>query len=85
MEAIQYIDYLVVFEDPDPRAFLSAVNPDKHFKSCEGYKGIEEDVLDRSKIHLLDDIPNYSSSLMFKKLYYDMIYQDTQRGDAQDV
>jgi len=80
LEAIGCIDYLVVFEEADPREFLRAINPDAHFKSKEGYKGIEEEVLDRSKIKLLEDIPNYSSSLLFKKLYHDMIYWDMQRG-----
>lgn len=81
LEAIEYIDYLVVFEEPDPRAFLNAIQPDAHYKSCEGYKGIEEEVIDRERIHLLDDIPNYSSTRLFKRLYEDLIYQDTQRGE----
>ena len=81
LEAIEYIDYLVVFEEPDPRAFLAAVQPDAHYKSREGYKGIEEEVIDRERIHLLDDIPNYSSTRLFKRLYDDLIYQDMQRGE----
>ena len=72
LEAIEHIDYLVVFEEPDPRAFLQAVSPDAHYKSKSGYKGIEEEVIDREKIHLLDDLPNYSSSLLFQKLYEDL-------------
>ena len=72
LEAIEYIDYLVVFEEPDPRNFLRAVNPDAHFKSKEGYKGIEEEVIDRAKIHLLDDLPGYSSTRLFEKLYEDL-------------
>jgi len=75
LEAIEYIDYLVVFEEPDPRAFLEAVNPDAHFKSKEGYKGIEEEVIDRAKIHLLDDLPGYSSTRLFERLHRDQIYQ----------
>jgi len=81
LEAIEHIDYLVVFEELDPRAFLQAIAPDKHFKSREGYKGIEEDVIARKRIHLLDDIPNYSSTRLFKRLYDDLIYQDMQRGE----
>lgn len=73
LEAIEYIDYLVVFEEPDPRNFLRAVQPDAHYKSKSGYKGIEEEVLDREKIHLLDDLPGYSSTRLFQKLYEDFV------------
>jgi len=84
LEAIEYIDYLVVFEEPDPRIFLRTVQPDAHYKSREGYKGIEEAVIPRERIHLLDDIPNYSSTRLFKRLYDDLIYQDMQRkGDHE--
>ena len=72
LEAIDDIDYLCVFEETTPLNFLKAIQPDFHVKSKEGYKGIEEQVLPKEKIILLDDIPNYSSTKLFQKLFEDL-------------
>jgi len=85
LQAIEYIDYLTIFDEPTPCNFLRAIQPDIHVKSKEGYKGLEETVIDRDKIILIEDVPNYSSSMLFKKLYHDMVHSDTYRKGQPEV
>lgn len=45
LASLDCVDYVVMFDETDPREFLKVVKPDFHVKSKEGYKGIEHDVI----------------------------------------
>lgn len=70
--SLQDVDYVCIFDEDDPREFLRYIKPDIHVKSKSGYKGLEKDVVESNggKIKLLDDIPNYSSAEILKRLVY---------------
>ncbi|HLF53601.1 MAG TPA: hypothetical protein VI544_00295, partial [Candidatus Nanoarchaeia archaeon] len=67
--SIRYVDYVVIFGEPDPREFLGRIKPDYHIKSKGGYTGIEKDVVESNggQIILLDDLPGYSTSEILAK------------------
>lgn len=70
LAALEAVDYVVIFNEPDPRNFLKAVKPDFHVKSKLGYKGIEKDVVEKNggKIILIDDIPGLSTTMLIDKI-----------------
>jgi len=45
---LEIVDYVVIFDELDPREFIKAVKPNFHVKSKEGYKGIEGEVVGSS-------------------------------------
>lgn len=64
ISALEMVDYVTIFDEPDPRALLDIIKPDYHVKSKTGYKGIEKEVVERygGQIILLDDVPGYSTT-----------------------
>ena len=65
--ALRVVDYVHIFDEPDPIAFLSELNPDVHVNGAEyGENCIERDVVIRNggKLHLVDRIPNLSTSAL---------------------
>ena len=70
LSALYFVDYVVMFNEIDPREFLKVVKPTYHVKSREGYKGIEGDIVREGggKVVLVDDVPNLSTSDIVKKI-----------------
>ena len=64
LSMLEMIDYITIFDEDDPRAFLNDIRPTFHVKSRKGYKGIEQKVVERygGRIFLIDDLPGYSTS-----------------------
>jgi len=85
LSALECVDYITIFDEPDPLNFLRAIEPHLHVKSRKGYKGLEKEVIDENKIHLIRDVPGYSSTMLLKKLYEDRIYSDTYRRGQSEV
>ena len=70
LAALEMVDYVVIFDELDPCAFLDVVKPDVHVKSKSGYKGIEKDTVEKNggKVILLDDEPGYSTTDLIKRI-----------------
>jgi D-beta-D-heptose 7-phosphate kinase/D-beta-D-heptose 1-phosphate adenosyltransferase len=63
--ALRLVDYVHIFDEPDPIAFLEQVRPDVHVNGSEyGYDCIERDVVRRGggEIHIVERIPGLSTS-----------------------
>ena len=69
LAALELVDYVVIFDEDDPRELLSVIKTDVHCKSKSGYLGIEEEVVKRTgRVELIDDIPGISTSEIIKKI-----------------
>lgn len=70
LASLECVDYVVIFDELDPRKFLQAVKPNFHVKSKLGFKGIERGVVESNggKIILLEDIPGISTTDLIKKI-----------------
>ena len=69
--ALRMVDYVHIFEEPDPVAFLSELHPDVHVNGAEyGENCVERDVVVRNggRLHLVDRIPDLSTSGIVKQL-----------------
>jgi rfaE bifunctional protein nucleotidyltransferase chain/domain len=69
--ALRVVDYVHIFDEPDPVAFLSELNPDVHVNGAEyGENCIERDVVIRGggRLHLVDRIAGESTSAIVKTL-----------------
>jgi D-beta-D-heptose 7-phosphate kinase/D-beta-D-heptose 1-phosphate adenosyltransferase len=69
--ALRVVDYVHIFDEPDPIAFLSEFSPDVHVNGAEyGENCIERDVVihNGGKLHLVDRIPNLSTSALVAQL-----------------
>lgn len=62
--ALDYVDFVFEFGEDTPERFLRMLQPDFHFKSRSGYKGVEQIVLSEcgGRVILTEDIPGISSS-----------------------
>jgi D-beta-D-heptose 7-phosphate kinase/D-beta-D-heptose 1-phosphate adenosyltransferase len=63
--ALRMVDYVHVFDEPDPIAFLREVNPDVHVNGSEyGENCIERDTVIRGggRLHIVNRIPGLSTS-----------------------
>ncbi len=63
--ALRIVDYVHIFDEPDPIAFLEEVKPDVHVNGAEyGEACIESDAVTRhgGSVHLVDRIPGLSTS-----------------------
>ena len=69
LAALECVDYVVIFDEPDPRHVLGLIKPDVHVKSRSGFKGVERETVEKNggKIVLIDDIPGISTSEILKK------------------
>lgn len=71
LSSSKYVDYVILFDETDPRLFLDFVKPKYHVKSKSGFKGLEKDVVERNggQIVLLEDFPNYSSTDVIERCF----------------
>ncbi len=70
LAALECVDYIVIFDETDPRKLLGVIKPDFHVKSKAGFKGIEKEVVEKNngKIILLDDIESFSTTKIIEKI-----------------
>ena len=69
--ALRMVDYVHIFDEADPVAFLSELHPDVHVNGAEyGENCIERDVVvgNGGRLHLVDRIGNESTSEIVKTL-----------------
>jgi D-beta-D-heptose 7-phosphate kinase/D-beta-D-heptose 1-phosphate adenosyltransferase len=69
--ALRMVDYVHIFDEPDPRAFLSELKPDVHVNGIEyGPNCVERDVVisNGGRLHLVDRIANLSTSGLARQL-----------------
>ena len=63
--ALRMVDYVHIFDEPDPIAFLNELNPDVHVNGSEyGEDCIESETVKRGggRIHIVDRLPGLSTS-----------------------
>jgi D-beta-D-heptose 7-phosphate kinase/D-beta-D-heptose 1-phosphate adenosyltransferase len=71
--AMRYVDYVHVFDEPEPMAFLAQVRPDVHVNGAEyGEDCIEAPTVRRfgGRIHLVNRIDGLSTSGVLEKLAF---------------
>ena len=71
MAALEFVDYVTMFEETDPRALLAKIKPHVHVNGAEyGAHCIEADVVLQhgGKIHIVELIPGLSTSAIIKKI-----------------
>jgi len=70
LAALDIADYVVIFNEPDPRELLKVIKPNFHVKSKSGFKGIERDVVEKNngKIILIEDVPGISTTQIVAKI-----------------
>jgi rfaE bifunctional protein nucleotidyltransferase chain/domain len=68
--ALSIVDYVVIFDEDDPRELLLAIKPHVHVKSKSGYKGIEKDAVEGNggTIFLFDDLPGISTTYILERV-----------------
>jgi bifunctional ADP-heptose synthase (sugar kinase/adenylyltransferase) len=63
--SLRTVDYVHIFDEPDPIAFLKEINPDVHVNGAEyGEHCIESETVKHGggAIHVVDRIPGLSTS-----------------------
>lgn len=70
LSELENIDFVIIFEELDPRNILDKVKPTFHIKSVSGYKGLEGDIIRNNGgyIILLEDIPDLSTTNIIDKI-----------------
>lgn len=72
MTALEFVDFVTWFDEPDPRRLLSVIKPDVHVNGAEyGEHCIEAEIV-RShggRLHLVQLVPGLSTSQIIKKIY----------------
>jgi len=70
--ALDIVDYVVIFDEPDPRKFLECVKPDFHAKGkdWEGKRIPEMDVLEKygGKMVYINLVPGHSTTDLIRKI-----------------
>jgi bifunctional ADP-heptose synthase (sugar kinase/adenylyltransferase) len=69
--ALRTVDYVHVFDEADPIAFLAELNPDVHVNGSEyGENCIESDIVKRGggRVHIVARIPGLSTTNLLQKL-----------------
>jgi rfaE bifunctional protein nucleotidyltransferase chain/domain len=69
--ALRVVDYVHIFDEPNPIAFLKELNPDVHVNGAEyGENCIESETVKRGggRIHLVDRVPGLSTSRLVDML-----------------
>jgi D-glycero-beta-D-manno-heptose 1-phosphate adenylyltransferase len=69
--ALRMVDYVHIFDESDPIAFLQEVKPDVHVNGSEyGYDCIESDTVRRNggTIHIVDKLPGLSTTNLLTSL-----------------
>lgn len=71
LAALELIDYVVIFNEKDPRKLLSMIKPDVHVNGSEyGEKCIEADVVKKygGRIHIVKLLTGYSTTMLIEKI-----------------
>lgn len=71
LAALESVDYVVIFNEEDPRCLLSIIKPDIHVNGNEyGYDCIEADVVKENggEIHLVKNYGGLSTTKLLQKL-----------------
>lgn len=71
LSAIRWIDYVTVFDEPNPISLLEQIRPDVHTNGAEyGHDCIEAPVVRQhgGRIHLVDRIPTLSTTDLIKRV-----------------
>lgn len=70
LAALEIVDYVIIFDEDDPRDLLKVIKPDIHVKSKAGYKGIEKEVVESNggAIYLIDDVPGLSTTHILNRI-----------------
>jgi rfaE bifunctional protein nucleotidyltransferase chain/domain len=71
MSALEFVDYVTWFDEPDPRNLLSIVCPHVHVNGAEyGSECIESDIVREcgGELYIVDRIPQLSTSDIIQKI-----------------
>lgn len=71
LSSIRYVDYVVIFHEPNPIKLIQAIKPDVHVNSITyGYDCVERETVEKygGKIKLFDIIEGHSTSELIKKI-----------------
>ncbi len=71
MSALELVDYVTWFDEPDPRGILAKIQPDVHVNGSEyGENCIEAEIVKKygGKIHIVTLTPGLSSSSIIEKI-----------------
>lgn len=70
LSTLSLIDYIVIFNEDDPRNLLDIIKPNFHVKSKAGFIGIEKETVERNngKVVLVDDLPGFSTTSIINKI-----------------
>ncbi len=70
LAGLEAVDFVVIFDETDPRALLEAIKPHFHVKAKTGYTGIEQETVEKhgGKIVLIEHIGNHSTSNIINKI-----------------
>jgi rfaE bifunctional protein nucleotidyltransferase chain/domain len=77
LAGLESVDYVVIFEETDPRNLLEIIKPDFHVKSVSGFKaspgfidGVERSTVERNggQVKLIEDINGVSTTDIIKKI-----------------
>lgn len=69
--SIKYVDYVTIFNEPNPRKLIEIIKPDVHVNGYEyGYNCIEASVLKKYgvKLYLVKRVGDYSTTNIIKKI-----------------
>jgi rfaE bifunctional protein nucleotidyltransferase chain/domain len=71
LSALRWIDYVTLFDEPDPIALLDIIRPDVHTNGSEyGMDCIEAPTVKKhgGKIHIVERIPTLSTSELIRRI-----------------
>jgi D-glycero-beta-D-manno-heptose 1-phosphate adenylyltransferase len=71
MAALEFVDFVTWFEEPDPRAILNRLKPDVHVNGAEyGANCIEAETVlaNGGRLHLVERIPTLSTSNIIERI-----------------
>jgi len=70
LAGLESVDFVVVFDETDPRALLEAIKPHFHVKAKSGYTGVEQETVEKhgGKVILIKHIGDHSTTNMINKI-----------------
>lgn len=71
MSALQFVDFVTWFDEPDPRNLLDLIKPNVHVNGSEyGENCIESDVVKKNggRMHIISLVPGLSTSSIIQKI-----------------
>jgi rfaE bifunctional protein nucleotidyltransferase chain/domain len=71
LAALEFIDYITIYDEPDCLAFVESVKPNVHVNGSEyGKECIEAPIVKRygGKVHIIKIIGDYSTSNLIRKI-----------------